>query len=408
MEKSVEQILAEVVRYLPLGDAWRAGRISEGGVRAGSTTGPTTHTIITQQPKVDGAIKQPSVGDLFQWPGTERIYHATSASSGSLTSVGASSFTRTGSRVRCVLDTPIAQLTADGIEIVISGATNSEYDHTGVAVIGVAGGSSSIFDYELEDPADTPPDEVGSPANVIHLHPVAVVDLVADEVGADYNPYIGLPMLALSDSRVTAAVWIIPPIDGEDPTEGILRLLLRGTSWEVKRANDLLNMWRDEALPDQTVALVDEWERALGIPDGCFPGDGTVDERRTHILTKLAGLGVQTSEEFVTLSAVLNFPVAVFPGNMDPADPDFHGLTVPADFATIQIARHSLVVSFPSSVGGPDEGFKAVVPGWEFKNSNADFPEDGIRFSEPATNIITCLFGKLKPANCQLVSVFES
>jgi len=49
------------------------------------------------------------------------------------------------------------------------------------------------------------------------------------------------------------------------------------------------------------VAFLDEWERALGIPDDCFDLANTDDERRINILTKLAALGVQT-EHLVSLS----------------------------------------------------------------------------------------------------------
>ena len=60
--------------------------------------------------------------------------------------------------------------------------------------------------------------------------------------------------------------------------------------------------------------LLTRWESAVGIPDSCFPGTGTIDERRAHVLLKLAKMNVQTAEEFVTLGISLGFlDIKVFP-----------------------------------------------------------------------------------------------
>ena len=71
--------------------------------------------------------------------------------------------------------------------------------------------------------------------------------------------------------------------------------LLLGISGELLRSENFLFLYNSEFIPDETTVFIEEWESALGIPDDCFSGTGTNDERRLDILTKLAALGVQTS-----------------------------------------------------------------------------------------------------------------
>ena len=48
------------------------------------------------------------------------------------------------------------------------------------------------------------------------------------------------------------------------------RKLLRGMAGELFRANGLLREYNDQIIPDRTEKFIDEWEKAVGIPDHCF------------------------------------------------------------------------------------------------------------------------------------------
>ena len=82
----------------------------------------------------------------------------------------------------------------------------------------------------------------------------------------------------------------------------VTRALLEGFAGELIRNEALIAEFRDEILPDETILFISEWERAVGIPDACFTGKGTDDERRSDILAKLAALGVQTAEDMRLLA----------------------------------------------------------------------------------------------------------
>lgn len=172
-----------------------------------------------------------------------------------------------------------------------------------------------------------------------------------------------------------------PLTGGARPTRSNLHLLLRGLAYEMQRVDDLLDVFRSEYPPSRTRMLIAEWEEALGIPDGCFTGTGTIEERRRDILTKLAALGVQTADDFETLAAVFGLTITVAGGTDHPE------LTYPGG---TKEQNHTIVISiFDDAVRGFDYGV-GLDPG---------FP---IPFQDQRNSTIQCLLNKLKPANTNI------
>lgn len=155
------------------------------------------------------------------------------------------------------------------------------------------------------------------------------------------------------------------------------RKLLRGFAGELFTAEGYIKTFDDEYSPLTTVLFLDEWERALGIPDDCFPGTGSLNERRTHVLTKLAALGIQTADDFVALGAVLGVVLTV---------EALDSMAVPPIPIVLPQARYTIVVSGANVTGG--------------------FPPYNVPFT-PTTgdSVTTCLLSKLKPANCSIIFV---
>ncbi|MCK5127652.1 MAG: DUF2313 domain-containing protein [candidate division Zixibacteria bacterium] len=160
------------------------------------------------------------------------------------------------------------------------------------------------------------------------------------------------------------------------------RQLLRGLSGELFNAQGYLKTLDEEYIPDLTNLFLDEWEQALGIPDECFSGTGSNDDRRRGILVKLAALGVQTAQEFEDLGELFGVDVNVSPG----IEAASFALSFPIIFSNSPAdSRHIIVVDFPIPVGG-------------FFIYN--FP---ISFGESSQFILKCLFSKLRPANCKII-----
>lgn len=140
-----------------------------------------------------------------------------------------------------------------------------------------------------------------------------------------------------------------------------LRSLLVGMATELFRANGELREYTNNILPDSTVLFIDEWESAVGIPDHCFSGAGSIEERRRDVLVKLASLGVQSVDDFQNLANMFDVTTSVIPGE------DF---IVPVPFP-----KFTIIVQW---IGVTEEQSAQI-------------------------NIISCLFEKLKPANVQIL-----
>lgn len=160
------------------------------------------------------------------------------------------------------------------------------------------------------------------------------------------------------------------------------RKLLIGMSGELFRANGLLKEYSEQIIPDQTVKFIEEWESALGIPDDCFSGTGTLTERRRDILTKLAALGVQTAQDFVDLGATFGITVTVNSGVDEITFPLIFPVVM---FTTVKEARFTIVVRFTVEAANR---FPLTFP---------------FTFGSGEIAILECLFTKLKPANCDII-----
>ena len=160
------------------------------------------------------------------------------------------------------------------------------------------------------------------------------------------------------------------------------RKLLRGFASELFTAEGYLRSFDSEYSPLNTTLFLEEWEQALGIPDTCFAGDGTVTERRRDVLIKLASLGVQTADDLVQLAALFGITATVRAGRAFSVFPlEFPVLL----FNTEKEARFTLVVDFPVT---------------EASKFPLTFP---FVFGDETIGVVECLFNKLKPANCNII-----
>lgn len=165
-----------------------------------------------------------------------------------------------------------------------------------------------------------------------------------------------------------------------------LRRLLQGLSGELYRCNGYLRGYASEILPDQTTKYLGEWERALGIPDSCFDGQGTVEERRRDVLAKLASLGVQTVDDFVELAAFFGATVTIENGSARGIFPMAFPIIL---FDTAKQARFTIYVTFTAPLASR---FPLTFP---------------FTFGDDAIAIMECLFNKLRPANVKVIFAQE-
>lgn len=168
-----------------------------------------------------------------------------------------------------------------------------------------------------------------------------------------------------------------------------LRGLLLGLAEELYRVENTLNTITYEHQIDQTTLLIEEWEKALGIPDDCLKGGGTIEERRRLVLIKLTALSAQSVEDFIRIAGLFGFEIEVIPGacrGIFPIDCGF-----PLIFYQYpQDARFDWIVIF-----------KRITDPCVFE---LPFP---VCFSTTGYNLMICLFNKLKPANTHILYEWE-
>lgn len=165
--------------------------------------------------------------------------------------------------------------------------------------------------------------------------------------------------------------------------------LIRGFAPTMQRADMAIDELFAEMMPDETSKMVAEWERALAIPDDCFPGTGTIEQRRRHILLKLSSLGLQTRQDFENFAIDFGIAVqvrsgiehvAVVEGGYETALPTM----ALATFGSVKEARFTMVCTYTDPTGG-----------FEF-----DF---AIPFGGEEVGRLNCLFERLKPSNVAIV-----
>lgn len=121
---------------------------------------------------------------------------------------------------------------------------------------------------------------------------------------------------------------------------------LLGIAQELVRSEAYLKTTQDEYIPNDTDVFLENWERALGIPDDCFKIEGvSLEQRKQNVLVKLSSLGVQTAQDFENLAAIYGLNVTVLSGE-DAAGDDFP-LSFPHTFGEdIPNPKFTIVVQY--------------------------------------------------------------
>jgi uncharacterized protein YmfQ (DUF2313 family) len=161
-----------------------------------------------------------------------------------------------------------------------------------------------------------------------------------------------------------------------------LRKVLIGLAEEFVRFRDKANLIYDDYSPGKTEQLITDWETQVGIPDDCFSNTGTLEERRTNILLKLAGINVSTEQQFKNVASILGFNIEVSNGIETSTFP----LTLPFILLNQDEAPFTIIITLPASE--QPAGLPLELP---------------FTLTSQAPEILECLFNKIKPAQCNLI-----
>lgn len=165
----------------------------------------------------------------------------------------------------------------------------------------------------------------------------------------------------------------------------LLRKLLLGWSSELQRVEQKLKETSINHDIFDTTLLIEEWEKALGIPDDCFPGTGTIEKRRIDVLIKL-GVALLTEQDYIDLGILLGIKVKIkrLPGGI------FFPLPFPIEFSPEEAhAKFIMIIQLSKEL------IDCIFP--------IEFP---ICFNITTVSEIECIFRKLSPANVRLIFEF--
>ena len=159
-----------------------------------------------------------------------------------------------------------------------------------------------------------------------------------------------------------------------------LRKVLKGLAGEFYRCGGYLDTLEQEYYPDATSLFVSEWEQALGIPDCCFTGDGSIEDRQRDVFIKFAGMWVQTADDFEAMALLFGKTVEVTSLSEEALPP----YDVPFNPTSFPEARYTIVVTGDNIVTN--------VPPY-------DVPFD--LFSN--NDVMQCVFKRQAPENCNVI-----
>jgi len=128
--------------------------------------------------------------------------------------------------------------------------------------------------------------------------------------------------------------------------------------------------------------LIDEWERALNIPDTCLTNTVPIDQRRKQLVAKFALMNITTEEDWIYLANFFGFNIKIEYGTQYSEFP----MEFPLYFAgSIKAAKFTMIITF-LGLEKPSNIFTMTFP--------ITFEDDN--------NFMMCLFKKLKPANVNI------
>jgi|CXWL01.1.fsa_nt_gi uncharacterized protein YmfQ (DUF2313 family) len=188
--------------------------------------------------------------------------------------------------------------------------------------------------------------------------------------------------------------------------EALLRHTPLGVAWEAFRipgkvayrlyeayASALEDAWgalcrlAHEIDPRTTTDLIEEWERALSLPDTCLPEVVTIEERRQRVMFRLEKRRWTTAQDWHDLAAIFGLVITITPGWY---------VQKPALYAHCYPKRYDL---FPK-LGR----FRVYIDvnNIEFKGYAYDYPfEYGLAVE--AFSRFQCMIERVRPANVVVI-----
>ena len=133
---------------------------------------------------------------------------------------------------------------------------------------------------------------------------------------------------------------------------------------------------------NNSLLLIEEWEKMVDIPDNVFDVAKDIETRRRNVLLKIAGSRVETKQQFENIGNILGFNIQCESGYQYCRFP----FRFPLIFATQEIMPFLIVITIDKQY--QPQTFPLTFP---------------IEFKTDKASILKLFFDKIKPANTKLI-----
>lgn len=212
---------------------------------------------------------------------------------------------------------------------------------------------------------------------------------------------------------------------GDDFTQAFLRDLPQGQAWPRDRdgtlariVDGLCQYWgfvdsraadllERESDPRTTIEILEEWERAWGLPDPCFPSATTISERQRMLVMIMTWIGGQSRAYFKSVAEWLGYTIEI-----KEFAPFMCGISQVGDTRTPPPDSLIEDQNFRWYIGSPEQRFYWTVNvgqvglNWFRAGSGQAGVDHHLEFSIPEEFI--CLLDRWKPVHTAIVPDFNS
>lgn len=160
--------------------------------------------------------------------------------------------------------------------------------------------------------------------------------------------------------------------------------LLLGLAEILRDTDILIENFKDQFFPQNTTDFIEEWEAAVGIPDGCLKVASNIETRRINVLGKLASMGAVTEEHWINIATVMGLEITI---------EAFIDVSVFPDTFPIFLSgppEEDIYITLITIVGGDSDVnvFPYTLP---------------LTFEEDITSSFKCIINSIKPAHVNVI-----
>lgn len=181
--------------------------------------------------------------------------------------------------------------------------------------------------------------------------------------------------------------------------------LLRSLAVELQRIDGRLADLLRERDPRTAIETLEDYERELGLPDPCFGGGQTTDERRQLVVALTLMQGGQSPEYFVALAALFGRAVTV-----EEVFPLRAGISRAGDRCgspTRSLSAGGLCVSPLTEPAAPFEWW-VLAEATEARHARAGECRAGDPVIAWGDRLLECLFARFRPAHTECFFAFDA